>query len=155
MDFNPNTDRLKCVTNAEARRQATGDRRGVQHQPPEHRDAFPRDEAERVGLRVAMAMERGHFDQAHVIIDRAVEERAIETADVRVRTKGVDWSTYAVAQTELPVRIVNILEIHGILTVGQLLQRTRAELVGIRRLDERSVQVIFAELRRLGITEMD
>jgi len=46
------------------------------------------------------------------------------------------WQPVSLAEVGLPVRIINTLEDHGVLTVGQLAQKTAEDLRGIANLGE-------------------
>jgi DNA-directed RNA polymerase subunit alpha len=55
-----------------------------------------------------------------------------------------------IAQTRLPLRVVNCLEEAGMVYVKDLLQRTPEELLAIPNLGERTLRLILRRLGELG-----
>ena len=106
---------------------------------PRHANNLPPESIQRCLAQVEIALSRGNPDQAHAAI----------TA-VYFRPGGHVDERSPLAQTELPVRLVNMLEREGILTVAHLCDRTRLELLTIRHLSERGVQIIESTLKDLG-----
>jgi hypothetical protein len=58
----------------------------------------------------------------------------------------------SVASLELPVRVVNALELEGIHSIGALAQRTERELLAVRDFDRTRVQEVEAALARFGLS---
>ena len=56
----------------------------------------------------------------------------------------------SLAETDLSVRIVNCLEEDKIFTVQDLLQCTRERLLTIPNLGEKTIEVIYAALEKIG-----
>jgi DNA-directed RNA polymerase alpha subunit len=50
------------------------------------------------------------------------------------------WQSVAIADSGLPVRVANIMEKHGILTVGDLLQHTLEDLQQIANLGDITIR---------------
>jgi len=61
-----------------------------------------------------------------------------------------NWQSVSLAEVGLPVRIINTLEDHGVLTVGQLAEKTEEDLRGITNLGEITISKctkLFDELQ--------
>jgi DNA-directed RNA polymerase alpha subunit len=106
------------------------------------------DIASRFARRVEIALQDGFYDLAHRIIDEA-ELEFTTPADL------VTLDTSLAAIDVLPVRVVNMLERHGIHTVGDALSKTPDQLRQIANFGEHSVQTLIETLRRLPIATGD
>lgn len=85
-----------------------------------------RVEAEIVGRRVAVALERGNARWAHAIIDEVMGR---EPRDLRDLTVGERMELPISALFPADMRLVNKLESRGIMTVGELWKTSLVQLL--------------------------
>ncbi len=95
--------------------------------------------------RLELALQDGHYDRAHRIVDDFE----------RTQSTTITTDTSLSELDGVPVRLCNLLERHGITTVGDCLARSRDELISLSGLRSRSVAQLVAALERLPITEVD
>jgi DNA-directed RNA polymerase subunit alpha len=59
----------------------------------------------------------------------------------------------AIAETGLSLRIVNVLETVGVLTVGELLQKSKKELMAITNFGDSTLDECVRTLSRIGFSD--
>jgi DNA-directed RNA polymerase alpha subunit len=104
--------------------------------------------AEQFGRQVAIALTRGNWDHAHSVIAAARHE--FETA-----ARGhhfADPREMHLNDTSIPVRLVSILQSHGMFTVGDMLLAGLNYLAERKNIGRASVDVIVTSLLEIGIT---
>lgn len=91
----------------------------------------------------------------HFLIFARQDEDVIETeatAGVHTTESVNNWLTKSVEELELSVRANNCLRNANITTIGELVQRTEAELMKTKNFGKKSLQEIKDELARIGLT---
>lgn len=109
-------------------------------------DAVDGATEERYGRIVALHLRDRNFEAARAAINRAEAELAQSRRDPL---------EYSVSEIGLPPRTVATLQAAEILTVDDLLSRTRAEMLTIPNLGMKTLVDILAALKRLGFGGRD
>jgi len=99
------------------------------------------DEAQIYADRICILLMRGEFLAAWFLIAEAYETKHAIPHRIPLKNRPLADST-------LPIRIINALETKGILTWGQLSQQTPETIKAIENLSETSLKTIQKELRR-------
>lgn len=100
-------------------------------------------DAERFSRRVYVAMLRGNRDQAHAIIDAAFRPRIADAVTLEEKREIPLADVFDVC-------MCNKLEKLGLMTIGDLLNVSRADLLGIPNFGVTSLEVVFSKLAELG-----
>ncbi len=76
----------------------------------------------------------------------------VTTAGVATTESSNAWLVKSVEELELSVRANNCLRNANITTIGELVQRTEAELMKTKNFGKKSLQEIKDELHRIGLS---
>ena len=97
--------------------------------------------------RFEIALQNRHFSLARKLVDLAEVEITAPPPPITRSTSLCDIG--------LPVRLINILDRAGIVTIGDVLQRTPAEISELPAVGVKSVRLVFDTLRSLSITNTE
>lgn len=102
-------------------------------------------ECERYGRQIAMQLAYGHWPQARETIERAMRE-------LPQLLEPVDPMSIPIADMDLPVRIVNALEVElNCIFARDLVNLTLSDLMSVRHMGPTSIGHIRRALRKLGL----
>jgi DNA-directed RNA polymerase alpha subunit len=107
------------------------------------------DRADEFGRRVGIALARGNWDQAIEII---AEARHIHETEARGIRSDSDPHELNLCDTQIPLRIIGLLEANGMFTIGDLLRMGLDYIAETPYIGMSSVNVIVESLREFGIT---